>query len=279
MKKLFIILIVLLIASSAYATINKNNLSRSIISRVKLSKTIIGVAANNNTLRNDLVSYWSFDGSTLGTSTVSDLSGNNNQGVLQPTSGNNSTGSSYSGPLRTVGRIGQALSFDGLNDYVNVSDSNSLDLTSQGTISAWVYTTGYKAGGSVVSNYLLDKFNAGSNGNNGYHVLFLSSNSSMRLKLADGASTNFDTGANFITHKQWTHAVVTFDGTTVRFFKNGAQFFSTLQTRNAGANGLDLIIGKDPGGTGRFFGTIDDLRIYNRALNSDEIKRLYNTGR
>ena len=59
-----------------------------------------------------------------------DSSGNGNAGTL-------------SGPVTTAaGRFGQALSFDGVNDLVNVADSSSLDLTTAMTLEAWVRPEG-----------------------------------------------------------------------------------------------------------------------------------------
>ena len=71
-----------------------------------------------------LVAYWKFDEGS-GT-TVSDSSGNGNTGTL------------VNGPLWTAGRVGNALFFDGIDDNVTVPDSNSLDLSSSFTLSAWV---------------------------------------------------------------------------------------------------------------------------------------------
>src|SRR3989338_4761919 len=55
------------------------------------------------------------------------------------TSGNNNSGTLTNGPAWSTGQYGGALSFDGTNDYVNVPDAASLDLTSW-TISAWVFS-------------------------------------------------------------------------------------------------------------------------------------------
>src|SRR2546426_3753993 len=72
-----------------------------------------------------LVAAYSFDegsGSTLG-----DVSGTGNVGTL------------VNGPAwNAAGKFGSALSFDGINDIVNIADSNSLDLTTGMTLEAWV---------------------------------------------------------------------------------------------------------------------------------------------
>lgn len=79
-----------------------------------------------------LVGHWKFD-EGAGT-TANDSSGNNNTGTL-------------SGAVWTIqGRFGQALVFDGINDWVTINDAPSLDLTTGMTIEAWVYPTAHGAG-------------------------------------------------------------------------------------------------------------------------------------
>ena len=60
--------------------------------------------------------------------TVADISGNGNTGTI-------------AGATWTTGRFGQALSFDGVNDWVTVNDANSLDLTDGMTLEAWINPT------------------------------------------------------------------------------------------------------------------------------------------
>ena len=74
------------------------------------------------------VGHWSFDDGVGVTAT--DLSGNGNTGVL------------VNEPTWTTGRLGSALSFDGVNDYVEVAHSDSLNLRTELTVSTWVYNQG-----------------------------------------------------------------------------------------------------------------------------------------
>ena len=61
-------------------------------------------------LTNDLVGHWTFDGPHMGGAgtTATDISGQGNHGTLT------------NGPVRAAGKLGQALEFDGGNDYVSV---------------------------------------------------------------------------------------------------------------------------------------------------------------
>ena len=71
-----------------------------------------------------LVGWWSFD---EGSGTIAyDRSGNNNNGTL------------INGPTWTQGKVGGALSFDGVDDYVVVPHNSTLNITSSITIMAWI---------------------------------------------------------------------------------------------------------------------------------------------
>src|SRR3989344_5449775 len=66
-------------------------------------------------LTDGLVGYWSFNAPDMAADAAFDKSGQDNKGTLT------------NGPTRTEGKIGQALSFDGVDDYVNVGSNASLD--------------------------------------------------------------------------------------------------------------------------------------------------------
>jgi hypothetical protein len=85
-----------------------------------------------------LVGYWPFD---EGTGTIAyDKSGNNNNGTL------------LNGPTWTSGKVGGALSFDGVNDYVNVGTSTILkNITSSITMSTWAMLTSQTIVGTFIS--------------------------------------------------------------------------------------------------------------------------------
>jgi hypothetical protein len=58
-------------------------------------------------LHQGLVGFWNFDGPSVSGVHAYDMSGNGNRGTL-------------TGPTRTIGKLGQALQFDGVNDYVDL---------------------------------------------------------------------------------------------------------------------------------------------------------------
>lgn len=79
----------------------------------------------------------------------------------------------------------------------------------------------------------------------------------------------------------WYHVTVTFDGRYSKIYINGTLEDTVDQSGTISITGEPVAIGADPGGLGSYFtnflwGSIDEVRIYNRALTSLEILDLYN---
>ena len=96
--------------------------SYEIGSNLKLTPSQVEEGANRDP---SLVGYWTFDEGTGATST--DASGKGNNGTL------------VNGPAWTTGKVNNALSFNGTNNYVNSGDFTSL--TGAITVSTWIYAT------------------------------------------------------------------------------------------------------------------------------------------
>lgn len=97
--------------------------------------TIDNNQANYLVIKQDtsLAGYWRFD--ELNRTTATDSSGKGNQGTFTGETWNDGT---ITGATFTSGQYGSALSFDGVDDRVSVSDSASLDLTSAMTVTLWI---------------------------------------------------------------------------------------------------------------------------------------------
>jgi hypothetical protein len=195
-----------------------------------------------------LVGWWKFDEGT-GTTTA-DSSGNNNTGTL-----NND-------PTWTTGKYGNAISFDGTNDYIYLaSDTVS---TNTITVCAWMYPKVLNQWRMIIGNARF--FFGVSNANNS---LALFSDSS---KYNAVASAN-----NSISLNIWQHicGVRLSDGSTSLYI-NGTQS-GTSGNSGIPVIGFGLAIGAaDVFGDYTFNGLIDEVRIYNRALAASEVLELYN---
>ncbi|KPA19280.1 hypothetical protein MHK_000504 [Candidatus Magnetomorum sp. HK-1] len=112
-------------------------------------KTLSDIKSNNISLDHGLVAYYPFNGN------ANDESGNGNDGVVN-------------GATLTIDRYGNndsAYLFDGDNDYINVKDSSSLDISSTITISCWIKTKG-----SASYSGIINKVDEGDSNRNGYIV-------------------------------------------------------------------------------------------------------------
>lgn len=72
----------------------------------------------------------------------------------------------------------------------------------------------------------------------------------------------------------WHHCVYTYDGQIHRFYLDGEQTAESSVKPQSGTPGM-LMLGNYPGGDQFFHGSLDEVRIYNRALTSAEIDMLF----
>ncbi len=205
----------------------------------------------------DLVAYYRFD---EGAGTIlHDSSCNGNNGVI--------TGAAWS----NSGLTGGTLVFNGSSNWVEVPDptsSSSLDLTTGMTVEAWVNPASVGGDNPVILK------DAGS-----YSLYANSAISGTPAGLVDLGSSN-GTGYVFgparLPLNAWTHLAATYDGATEKLFVNGVQVDSEAHTGSIEVNTGNpepLYIGGSSSGWGpSFAGTIDEVRIYNRALSGAEIQ-------
>lgn len=184
-------------------------------------------------------------------------------------------GSVVGGSLGTMndrfGTANLASTLNGTSQYVEVADSNQLDLTNEYSLSAWVHPT------AVGNNRIIDKIVLSTT--TGYLVdivggiyRFIHGNTTAG---AGVLLTNVTAVANI-----WTHVAATYSATQnkIRFYVNG-HLVGEQTPSTPGAtptNALPLRIGADNGGAvGNFFqGAIADVRIFARALGEGEINEL-----
>ncbi|KND51634.1 MAG: putative glucanase [Parcubacteria bacterium C7867-001] len=238
---------------------------------------------NGTTLTNGLVGLWTFDGGDLNWTNATagvayDRSGSGNTGTL--------TGMSRS-LTPAIGKLGQAFSFDGTNDYVSIPEGN-LEITGSLSISLWTYVRAAPAdrymmvqkrdtgGGPVTYGF---EFSVVDCGTNIPHLWWTTSAG------ASFVGYNANTGYSLNT---WEHWVVVRDtsNSTVKFYKNGVDVGSTLCFSGGGFSPADTTTANVSLGWATYGsdsnvplnGMEDDVRIYNRALSATEAKQLYLLG-
>jgi hypothetical protein len=196
------------------------------------------------------------------------------------TSGNNRHASYVGAEKYAKGRVGAAYDFNpGSSDYVSINLSG-LDLTQPSTLNAWVRYEGFDPStGGATHDYSIGGRTAA--GDRIYLATFRSNSTNYSLGLGNIIDTNVArVGVNV-----WQHVALAWGGGTYNFYLNGVSRFSgsysglTATPHSLGVGGL-LGEGGLPqdGGDERFFmdGQIDDVQIWNRALQPHHIRAIYN---
>jgi methionine-rich copper-binding protein CopC len=219
-----------------------------------IQSTSAGVAVTvqtQPTSTTGLVGAWGFN-ATSGT-VATDNSGLGNNGTV-------------SGATWVTGLFGNGLQFNGTSDWVTVPDANSLDLTTGMTLEAWVKPTAAASGWSTV---MLKERTGGF----GYALYAFDDANKPPAGYIRVGSDRAARGITTLPVNQWTHLTATYGpDTTVRLYVNGELAGSLLTDGSITTSSLPLRFGGNAQDGEFFTGVLDNIRIYNRALNAGEIK-------
>ena len=215
-------------------------------------------------LEKGLIAWYPLDGHAL------DISGNKRNGVVN---GTTSTSNRH-------GELGKAYSFDGIDDYISISHNkvfNSLPLT----LSAWFKSAGNNPQSGIVSKYHSASWNGWQlmEMNDGIVPWYLSGFKPRNAIIGKyGENKAFETEYN---KDEWNHAVTVFSKDGGFLYLNGElrDYKDWTGKPQAPTSNYPITIGyyyhSAHGKTGFYNGSIDDVRIYNRILSSNEIHELY----
>jgi hypothetical protein len=203
--------------------------------------------------------YWRLN-STSGT-TAADASGNGHTGTL------------VNGPTWVAGTAGNALAFNGSNQYVTVP-SKGLNLYPL-TVSAWFKTGSTSGVHGLVNKYTMSSMN-------GYQV-FMNSGKLCAWYFKDSADYVWDgSGCSLSTggyaDNQWHMVTFTVDATGGKLYVDGALKANRAWTGVAGSNtnNTAFSFARYPGVSSPYLAaTLDDIRVYGSALDSAQVATLY----
>ena len=222
-------------------------------------------------LEKGLQAYYPFNGN------ANDASGNNNHPVF-----NNATITSD-----RFGKANSAYHFNGVYQYIRIPNKPSLNFKNEISLSVWVRPTGFYYDICHASQ-LISK--GGGNYNPGNYALryddaLYSKGMGCDGAMCDTLHQNFrGTGTvltpypgDFIKKGQWYNVLYTNDGKTARLYIDCELKYSVIFPETF-TNTEDLFFGKSDDDFFPFWlnGDLDDIRIYNRALNDAEIFALCN---
>jgi len=196
------------------------------------------------------------------------LSFDDGQGGVAKDSSQYGYNGTVDGAQWVAGKFGKALEFDGAGgDVVVVADAPELLLLDGGTLMAWSYIMTEAGHASWPRIMIKSADNGGTT--NGYDFLF---------DRAGGYSIRFCVGNLCTSHfpmetDSWHHVAVAFDGKTIRVYADGEQVNEIAQAGpTVDSTGSDLRIGNGAAMDRPFHGMHDEVRIFSRVLDADEIK-------
>jgi glucose/arabinose dehydrogenase/chitodextrinase len=214
------------------------------------------------TVNNGPVAAWGFN-ETSGT-TAADASGNNNTATL------------LNGLAHALGKYGNGLSFDGTNDYLSAPNSTSLNVAGNAlTISMWVNPAGTAGDQVVLGKHWNPTMTSP------YYQYGLEFQANARtpvFQIGTASGTQQASMGSALPAGQWSHLAIVFNGTSVQFYVNGTLVTTQPLSATITARGNPLQLGADAS-PGQFYkGLLDNVRIYNRTLNTSEVQTDMNTG-
>ena len=177
----------------------------------------------------------------------------------------------------TDGKFSKALVFDGVNDYVNVSNSSFPNIgttTDNYAVELWLKTSSANSG-----NYVANKRDSAST--YPFVIYFPSPGGVPSMGVSDGANSPETSGGRRVDDNNWHHLVGIRDATNnlLQIFVDGIENARTTDTANDARNGDNVFIGGLPStSSNRFNGQIDELSIWNISLSEAEIRRHYERG-
>jgi hypothetical protein len=228
---------------------------------------------------NGLVSFWSFNGPDVTSSTSTEVTGLGKNGTL------------HGGVTSTLGKVGQAANFDGSTGYYIMAPDDTHFVTgASGTLSFsfWIKSNNYT--GTVLSRrHPCD--------NDGPFTITVSGQTVSLYFYSDLETGGFSyTSGNVLTTNEWNHVVITKQwgtaGATKLYINGVSKTFTPSgsdSARGTTYTGLQEYIGaqastsgcnsNDGPVNGFFNGSIDEVRIYNRILSATEANQLYLLGK
>ena len=230
-----------------------------------IAKTQVFSNSLRNSLMLDLISEWKLD--DVGATAMDSWNGGNN-GTL---TGFVNTTAAY-GDTHTSGWmsssnciVGTCLEFDGSTNYI----TTNLKPTSSGTMAAWFYFSGGDSRIFVGAQVASPDTRA-----------YIGVNSARNLGGGIGTVTyNILKTSEVVAYNKWYYGVLTWDGTNTKLYLNGNLGISLAQSGNVPDRVFYIGANNYSGGLGNYWlGRLDEVRIYDAAMPTSQIKEQYYAG-
>lgn len=194
------------------------------------------------------------------------------------------SGQGYNGTLNSItsadlisGKIGQSLKFNGTNAYIDPSAFP--DVPGDKTISLWVKSIGSSFHNTDTHAAFVSKWS----NNQGLSFIFWEFSGNIYWGDADSTELAWTGGVAATADGNWHHLTAVRAGSTGYIYAD-ARLKTSGGTFIDGSSSAHLLLGAyydgaTPAGAGRFYGYMNDVRFYKRALRAQEILSIYEAGR
>jgi len=185
-------------------------------------------------------------------------------------SGNDHTGEIIGQCKWSSDEAKKGLLFNGTGNYINCG--NNYNVSDAGTIAVWFYPNALQGG--------LVSWSTGT-GWNDYRLTLACNNNSFFCCIANGKDCRILYDTDPFETEKWHCLVFTFDGKIINYYRNGALKVPAPQkeTLKPNISNIPMYIGKCTGiGKEYFDGIISEVKVYNRALTSEEVLDSYRKG-
>ena len=250
----------------------------SSIDKANIAKSKVFEESIQNNLAANMVSAWDADHVTKGATWVlHDKWGNNNGTFYDDISTVcSSTGTITCPQIVNDKNMGNVLSFDGVNDYIDLGNRSDLNLTSSATISLWMYIPSSWTGGTRYPNIISKGANQGWDTNGwSLYAFRWSDDKRIGIGMRNGATVNVADFQNAISDS-WMHIAGFWNGSKIKVYQNGSERRSVDQTINPPATSTSVLIGKSA--SNFLSGMLSNVKIYDEALSATQIKQNYIAG-
>jgi hypothetical protein len=243
-------------------SIYSRGLTQSEVTNIYNSGTPNDVSTISN-----IEAYWRMgDGDTA--NTITDNVGSNNGTMV------NMNASNFVTDVPSFTNT-KSILLDGVDDYVQVPNSTSLNITTALSVSAWFKTT------SANGMYLLTQ---GSGSQVKYYIQFYAPINRIQVRIWDGSAVPITIdNTQVFDDGQWHNIVLTTDALTttdgVKIYFDGTLLTNKGTLSNSGlyTTAAGLFIGQIPN-TARFNGNIDEVSLFNSELSQSDVTSIYGGG-
>lgn len=215
-----------------------------------------------------LVAHWEMD----------EASWNGSTGEVLDSSSSAYNGTSNGGATTVAKGFVRAGNFAGDNDFINAGDIAELNSVSAFSVSQWAYITDVSASDRI--------FHKAIDGNNDISIApFYQTTQRIFVDVGNGSNSyGYWDSTGTISNNTWNHIVAAYDGSgstnseKLKLYVNGLErsltFNGTIPASTANLAGSNLRLGSGAS-TEYFAGRLDEVRIYSRAITSEEVSKLY----